>query len=389
MSEPLQKNPHGATEHFLEGYERIDTPPPGQEHEVVIAIKKRNQDELTRIVERELYEPGHHRYQAWLSLEEMTQLTANIDGADAVEAYLRDNGIQPHWRCKSHGYFKANATIAAWESLLGNKFSLWGKPGESVRVLFAESYFLHPDVSRHVFHIFNVVDPPPYLHNKGQIRELASSGSTVTPSVLRKLYKQGTNSGHSSHSQSIFSTSDEYFSQSDLLQFQNKHGLKAQEAVSVGEHSLSVSSPAMCSTPSASTGYDCFEGNLDIQYIMGVAQDTKTIYHYVGDSNPFISYITAVSGDSDPPKVMSISWGSTEQAVSSAVMSAFCSEALALAARGVSILVSSGDNGAAGTGFSSTGVCNKDTCSTNSGSDGTCVCHIYIYIYIYMRSGVE
>jgi len=276
----------------------------------------------------------------------------------------------PHWRCPSSGYFKANATIARWEALLSTRFVLWARksPGATQdRVLLAESYSVHPDVAAHVFHIFNVVDPPSTLHSKVKNRQLASNGGgTVTPSVIAKLYKQSATSGHSGHSQSVFSTSEEYFSQTDLIAFQQKHGLKVQEAVSVGAHSLS--SPKTCSTPTAPTSFDCFEGNLDIQYIMGTAQDTRTIYHYVGDSNPFVAYITAVSGQADPPKVMSISWGSTEQAMSSSVMTSFCNEALALAARGVSILVSSGDNGAAGTGYSATGTCDKSTCSTDSGS---------------------
>jgi len=308
-------NPLGATAHFLKGYHVVGQAPKDQVHEVVIAIRKRNLGELARIVEQELYAPGHDRFQRWLTLDEMTDLTGNKHGADVLASYLRANGIEPHWRCPSSGYFKANATIERWESLLSAKFSLWApKPGPGGaaaaavstqdRVLLAESYSMHPDVAPHVFHVFNVVDPPPVLHNKGRARRLASSGNAVTPSVIARLYKQSATSGHSAHSQSIFSTSDEYFSQADLLQFQQKHGLKSQEAISVGAHELAASSASACSTPSAPTSFDCFEGNLDVQYIMGTAQDTKTVYHYVGDSNPFMSYITAVSGDADPPKVM-------------------------------------------------------------------------------------
>jgi hypothetical protein len=58
---------------------------------------------------------------------------------------------------------------------------------------------------------------------------------------------------------------------------------------------------------------DCFEGNLDLQYMMGIAQDTQTVYWYEGGSDPFVDYVTNVADDPDPPLVNSISWGSVEQ----------------------------------------------------------------------------
>ena len=57
----------------------------------------------------------------------------------------------------------------------------------------------------------------------------------------------------------------------------------------------------------------CNEGNLDLQYLMGVAQGTATIYWYVAGTNPFISWALDVADESDPPKANSISWGSIEQ----------------------------------------------------------------------------
>jgi hypothetical protein len=56
-------------------------------------------------------------------------------------------------------------------------------------------------------------------------------------------------------------------------------------------------------------------GNLDIQYITGMAQHTTSIYWYVsGDGDdPFVSWITDVANEKNPPKSNSISFGTVEQ----------------------------------------------------------------------------
>ncbi len=61
----------------------------------------------------------------------------------------------------------------------------------------------------------------------------------------------------------------------------------------------------MCST----------EGNLDIQYIMGMAQETVSIYWWVTeeDEDPFLGWITAVADEPNSPQVNSVSWGGEEQ----------------------------------------------------------------------------
>ena len=232
MSRSISAAHRVETEVYLEGYTKIGNPDPDYEHEVVIAISKRNVDELKRIVEDELYEPQHSRYAQWMTLHDVTQLTSNTPGADAVVEWLQNNAINIHWRCPSNGYLKAKATIRSWEQLLLNTFYLWNKPGGSDEevIMHATSYTVHPSVAEHIFHIFHIVDPPPSLHIKGMSRKLSAYGSSVTPAVISKLYRQSTNSGLSHHKQSVFSTSDEYFSQSDLYTFQKSHGLKLQQA---------------------------------------------------------------------------------------------------------------------------------------------------------------
>jgi hypothetical protein len=67
------------------------------------------------------------------------------------------------------------------------------------------------------------------------------------------------------------------------------------------------------------TSQTCSEGNLDIQYIMGVAQTTVSLYWYTSSNtgtDPFVAWITDVANESNPPTANSVSWGAIEQVLS-------------------------------------------------------------------------
>lgn len=88
-------------------------------------------------------------------------------------------------------------------------------------------------------------------------------------------------------------------------------------------------------------------GNLDIQYIMGVAQQTISIFWYEPSNSavdPFVQWVTDVANDPNPSLTNSMSWGSNELSVASSTISSFNTEALKLSTMGVTITISSGDN---------------------------------------------
>lgn len=106
-------------------------------------------------------------------------------------------------------------------------------------------------------------------------------------------------------SQSVFETQSEYFSPSDLLKFQNLYNITRQTAIVENGYAAT------------SCGFTtCGEGNLDIQYIMGVSQHTTSTYWYVTnttETDPFLLYLIQLADKLKPPLVNSISWGGIEQ----------------------------------------------------------------------------
>ena len=95
------------------------------------------------------------------------------------------------------------------------------------------------------------------------------------------------------------------------------------------------------------------------------------IFWYVNGTNtgvatddPFVDFLTQVAGQVNPPTALSISWGSDEQLNSPDYTTAFNNEAMKLGLRGVTIFVSSGDNGVSGNYCS----CTADSASSSGGT---------------------
>jgi len=130
-------------------------------------------------------------------------------------------------------------------------------------------------------------------------------------------------------------------SPSDLATFQQQFNLPSEKiANDIGGHE----SDSQCQ----SNPNNCAEANLDVQYMMAVSPVTPLTYWYDSNANtPFEDWFEKVAATADPPKVNSISYGSLEPELSSSVMNTFNTEAQKLGVQGVTIFVSSGDDGVA------------------------------------------
>jgi hypothetical protein len=315
-------------------------------HRITISIKKRNIDLLEKTV-LERSTPGSDIYQHWLSYDEVTEIIENPQSFQRVKNWLDENHIEIEWISRRKDFIQGSATIEVWERLLEANFfeyvdlSIPESKRHYNRVFQrATEYSIPVELKGDVFAIFNTVQTPPEYRPKYFVKEdekhqltpyrtnlrisqemdtvpssIGEDGVTpetsyngkVTVQFLNSYYGIPSNIGSASISQSVFETTGEFFSTNDLSQFQDTYCLTVQPANEVGNHSLSS-----CPVVSSNT-VDCYEGNLDIQYIMGVSQVTASIFWWVPDSeDPYLTWITEVSDEVDPPKSNSISYGSLE-----------------------------------------------------------------------------
>ena len=95
-----------------------------------------------------------------------------------------------------------------------------------------------------------------------------------------------------------------------------------------------------------------------MQTITAVAQRVNTTFWSTPKTTTFAHWLADVASAASPPLVHSVSYGQLESETDAASMQAFSNEALKLGVRGVSVLVSSGDDGVAGPpARSSAGLC--------------------------------
>lgn len=320
---------------------RFDRVENGSIHEVVFVIRQRNMEDLTRIL-HDVSDPESPNYGQHLTQHQVTTMTSNPESRDVVLSYLDSIGSRVTKVTPGGEYIIAEAPITVWENVFKAEFFTFSqilRNGETSGAVRADAYSVPSELDAHVESVLNIVDIPvsprlPVLHKSVDSSEISS---VMTPKKIRATYNiDSTVRGSNQSSQAIFATIGFYFSPNDLMLFQKSQGLVNQPiARDIGFHvsdSICVSNPGTCS-----------ESNLDVQYIMATSPGSPTTFWY---DNSFTSWLIAVASDSSLPLVLSISYGSDENRVSLASSNAFNTAAVKLSSMGVTILVSSGDDGA-------------------------------------------
>jgi tripeptidyl-peptidase-1 len=90
----------------------------------------------------------------------------------------------------------------------------------------------------------------------------------------------------------------------------------------------------------------CGEANLDVQYIKSVAQLVPTLYYYDNSSDFLLTWSMNLLEMDNPPKVNSISYGTQENTLDADYVDQFETSAILMSALGMTIVASSGDDGA-------------------------------------------
>jgi tripeptidyl-peptidase-1 len=311
---------------------------------VSIAVKQKNLDLLQdKLMEVSL--PNSPQRGQYLTWEEAHQFTANPDATASILSWLKEHGVEVHSVHKHGHYITAQTDVSTWERLLSTSFSRMTRADGETLVRATADVSVPEDIAEHVEGIFMTTQLPPPMNPPPVLKPLdpAENVAQVDPATLRSYYKV-TGEGSADVSHSVVETINQVASPSDLAAFQKEFDLPSQPiATDIGGHN----SDLICKLNANS----CAEANLDVQYIMAMAPGTPLTYWY--DSNfqaPFEDWIQQVAASENPPLVNSISYGGPESLMSPSVMNTFNTEAMKLGVQGVSIFVSSGDDGVAGNG---------------------------------------
>jgi tripeptidyl-peptidase I len=339
-------------------------------HDVVLALPQRNLDILERTL-LEVSNPTHFLYGQYLSFEEVGKLVAPLPtDQQAVREWLESHNfiMGHHCHATAHGeYFRCSAPVSMWKNaLVDADFQRYAHLEHSgVSVVRALGAQVPSDVAPHLTGMFLASNLPAdsglqyggFRHQRIEKAEKADaapychSHPCTFPTTLNKAYNITSNDGGGHGSMSVFETSGQYMSPADLALYQKTYSIpKHPVDVNVGGNSDDNTCKYLT--------YECGEANLDIQTIMAVAQNVETTFWSTPKTTTFAHWITDMANATSPPLVHSVSYGQDEEETDAVSKQTFTNEAMKLGVRGVSVLVSSGDDGVAGAkARRSTGLC--------------------------------
>ncbi|KAF2675078.1 tripeptidyl-peptidase 1 precursor [Microthyrium microscopicum] len=349
-----------------------------------IGVKQSRFDEL----ERHLYEvsdPEHARYGQHLSSKEVTELIKPTkESLDLVYAWLKQSGISTEQleHSPAKDWIRVSLPLKDVENLLQTKYSAyehedgtrlartlgWSLPQHlhaHIDTIQPTTSFLRykPRKSNTIGFGVEAQIPEGYVPPSDPTLSKVCNITLVTPQCFQALYKTANYEVQSDDENSIGFNNflGEIPIRPDALEFVNKYRKDAlEQANSFPQISIDggPTQDGPLTYAQALTGISQ-EANLDVQAILGISSPTPVIAYSTGGEPPFIpgplsttntnepylTWINYVLDKDDTPPVVSTSYGDDEQSVPLDYAMRVCRGFAQLGARGISLLVASGDDG--------------------------------------------
>ncbi|ORY17869.1 peptidase S8/S53 domain-containing protein [Clohesyomyces aquaticus] len=314
--------------------------------------------------------PGHALYGQHMSHEEILAMIAPAqESSDLVMQWLANDIASPKAKIQRKGdYVTITASVSTIEKLLDAEYEVFVKSGTKEKTLRTLSYSLPDALKDHV----DMVQPTTFFglkHLRSTISEhhpiteaelkvhigatsavTGCTGTRITPTCLANLYNFTSAKTQTAGLLGIAGFLEEYAIKADYTTFLNNNAYFSNKGKSF---TCTTVNGGTC--PSSPAGV---EANLDVQYAGSISSNVPNTYYstagrgqWLGSGSntnepylEFLNYLLALP-DSALPNTLSISYGDDEATVPLSYATAGCNLFSQLGARGVSILVSSGDSG--------------------------------------------
>ncbi|KDR73332.1 hypothetical protein GALMADRAFT_72684 [Galerina marginata CBS 339.88] len=309
--------------------------------------------------------PGNTLYGQHLTKEEVEAFVAPpADTVSLVNEWLSSNDITAKSVSPAGDWLEFSIPISKANTLLAAKFQVFQHAETGKEFVRTLSYSVPAVLQDHI----DVVHPTttfdnPFVHlpfvsvpqAPVQSRETAdleeraaqTCATAVTPACLEALYGIPTTSAtQSSNVLGVSGFIQQFANKADLTTF-----LKANRPDIPSTTTFTLETLDGGSNPASPVG---IEANLDIQYTVGIASLVPNVFISVGNNfqdgalEGFLDIINLLLGQSNPPSVLTTSYGQNENTISRSLANSLCNAYAQLGARGTSILFASGDGGVSG-----------------------------------------
>jgi tripeptidyl-peptidase-1 len=330
-------------------------------HTIVFASKQKNMQRLLDTL-LDVSNPLSDNYGQYLSKNEVNDFVSNPQSVHHIEQFLKQQGVDLVSKTKAGEFITAVATIQTWEYLLDTHFHVYQHiHDDKTNVIRCKEYALPKVLSSHVSFLFNTNQFPSatttnLVHMKAhdnanprkvQYDSVDSINVTqyITPSLINELYDIRNNTGSNLVSQAVFQTTSKAYSPADLANFQTYYKIPLE---GVSDDNGLANDEACASVDGGAN--NCEEANLDVQYMIAIAQNIPTTLYYSNGStsDDLLDWMQTVADLDDPPKVISVNYITNEADLDDDYITSFNTEAIKLGVQGVTLLAPSGDDGVAG-----------------------------------------
>ncbi|KAJ7159069.1 subtilisin-like protein [Mycena crocata] len=307
--------------------------------------------------------PSSSMYGKWLSKEQVEAYVRPKAATTAlVGDWLSQHGIESACNISSSGDWIAfSISVRAANQMLGANFSTYAHTPSGEYYIRTRAYSI-PAALRNshirLVHPTTLFAGPvissffvPTVDSKAMINSTGARACTdmMTPNCLQSLYELPTKAATVGVPNALTVTgfNREYANRADLKSFLEATRPDISPSAGFTEESLDGGV-----NPQYSPG---MEAAVDIQYTVGLATGVAVSFLSVGQNNRdnmngFLDIVNALRGQEHPPQIITTSYGfASEAAVPENLANSLCDGYMALSARGVSILFSSGDGGVAAT----------------------------------------
>ncbi|KZT03394.1 family S53 protease-like protein [Laetiporus sulphureus 93-53] len=304
--------------------------------------------------------PSSTNYGQHLSKAEVDQYIApKPETLAAVTEWLTENSVTATTLSSAGDWLAISVPVAQANTMLGAEFAVYVDQSSGEQLVRTLAYSIPTDLKGHL----DLVHPTTtfaasgnaklplqatlYSSSKKRAAEANSACSDyVEPACLESLYGIPTTPATDSSNYIVVTGyDDEYPSTTDLQNFLENYRTDISSSttytvVELDDGSYDPSDPGD-------------EADLDIQYTVGLATDVPVTFISVGESANdgvygFLDTANYILDLSNPPSVMTTSYGSNEEYISSSVANKLCIAYASLGAIGVSVLFASGDGGVSG-----------------------------------------
>jgi tripeptidyl-peptidase I len=294
----------------------------------------------------EVSDPDSPKYGHHVSFEQMKALVFDEAALAAIADFLDQAGVPESQRtiAPNGDYVTITAPISLLETMFSAEFYVFSSMERHATVTRSAEYTIPAELSAHVTIVAGISNFPVYRRGT-EIHSLTldRQGGGVIPSLIYSTYRLPNETDSTPKANmGVFEALGQSYSDDDLAQFQQTYGLprtKVAKIIGPNDGSSCQGNPN-----------NCVEAELDVEYIMAMAQGAPLTYWSIKQENGdiFLDWIQQVSKVSNPPQVFSISYGGPEHLQNQPDMTLFANEVCKMGLRGMTIFVASGDDGVAG-----------------------------------------